>query len=915
MWYALRMKTFCFAVVPRVVALACLCVGLLVAPRVCAQDVPAGQGEKAGDETVLKDAVVIDPVSSSGRVLLFSDAVEALRVAGKWETPKAGDAITMPDGSKKEWKNASAGDDGWLPLRGGGYAVWRVESTEERVMLLDAVGHGSVLVNGELRTGDPYENGYVKLPVLLKKGENELLFKGGRGRVRAKLSTPPAEVYVSNEDATLPDLLAGDWGQYGAVMLVNASRETLRMVGITTELPGDDKPVALDLEAGELSPLVGEFPRISVPPLSIRKIPMRFGKVPMQAPQGAGAAAAAPAAAADAPFVPFDLTVRLSISASRENAAAVSLAHELKLPVRSPGAHHKRTFISGIDGSVQYYSVVPATKVSETAPPGVVLSLHGASVEATNQAGAYAQKDWCHIVCPTNRRPFGFDWEDWGRTDALEVLSDATSELYPVDRKRTYLTGHSMGGHGTWQLGAHFPDLFAAIAPSAGWSSFGSYGGGPPNVYEKGTAPQQMLRRASSASDTLALARNYAMEGVYILHGDADDNVPVTQARAMKKMLAEFHTDFAYYEQPGAGHWWGNECVDWPPIFEFFKRHALTDEYVRRSPIEARRKRIEFVTASPSVSSSCDWVSIIQQVRRMAPSKIDISCDIAKKRYTAKTENIETFVIEYDALLDVKDTFSVEVDGTVLDGISFPRASKAHEGTVSIYREDGAWKWGGGYGRSSSVHPGRGGMFKRAFGNTVVLVYSTAGTPEENAWSLAKAKFDAETFWYRGNGSIAIMADTDYPAYAAHELDVPDRQESYPGCHHSNVVIYGNADTNAAWKVLLADSPVQVHRDRIIMSDRVTTGDNLAALFIRPMANDECASVGVITGTGLPGCRLTDRLPIFVSGVGIPDWVVLSTDMLTNVDQGLLGAGFFGNDWSLERGDSAWLNDAAAEKK
>ena len=54
--------------------------------------------------------------------------------------------------------------------------------------------------------------------------------------------------------------------------------------------------------------------------------------------------------------------------------------------------------------------------------PALFLSVHGASVEATNQARAYAQKDWGHLVAPTNRRPYGFSWEDWGRMDALEVL-------------------------------------------------------------------------------------------------------------------------------------------------------------------------------------------------------------------------------------------------------------------------------------------------------------------------------------------------------------------------------------------------------------------------------------------------------------------------------------------------------------
>ena len=46
-----------------------------------------------------------------------------------------------------------------------------------------------------------------------------------------------------------------------------------------------------------------------------------------------------------------------------------------------------------------------------------------AAVEAINQASSYEPKTWANIVCPTNRRPYGYDWEDWGRLDALEVLA------------------------------------------------------------------------------------------------------------------------------------------------------------------------------------------------------------------------------------------------------------------------------------------------------------------------------------------------------------------------------------------------------------------------------------------------------------------------------------------------------------
>src|SRR4029077_10978732 len=134
----------------------------------------------------------------------------------------------------------------------------------------------------------------------------------------------------------------------------------------------------------------------------------------------------------------------------------------------------KATFISRIDGSVQYYAVNPASGPAGDARPALFLSLHGASVEAIGQADAYSPKSWGYLVAPTNRRPYGFDWEDWGRIDAIEVLTLAMNRFH-TDSSRTYLTGHSMGGHGTWQVGVTFPDHFAAIAPSAGWISFASY--------------------------------------------------------------------------------------------------------------------------------------------------------------------------------------------------------------------------------------------------------------------------------------------------------------------------------------------------------------------------------------------------------------------------------------------------------
>ena len=169
------------------------------------------------------------------------------------------------------------------------------------------------------------------------------------------------------------------------------------------------------------------------------------------------------------------------------------------------------------------------------------------------------------------------------------------------------------------------------------------------------------------------------------------------------------------------------------------------------------------------------------------------------------------------------------------------------------------------------------------------LVYGTHGTAEENAWALQKARFDAEQFWYRGNGSIDVIPDSAFDAKA-------DRDR--------NVILYGNADSNAAWKMLLADSPIQVRRGTILVGDREEKGDDLGILFVRPRPGSDTATVGVVSGSGVIGLRVTDRLPYFVSGVGYPDWTLLGADTLKGA--GVRAAGYFGGDWTIEKGESSW---------
>jgi dienelactone hydrolase len=797
------------------------------------------------EDIVLRDGVAVAFGGRMARVPFRIDPIESRLVKGIWSLPRAGDVVGLAGGTNAVWETVVAKPNGDFehPALRGGYVSVPFISDRDQILLLQAAGHQMVYVNGEPRAGDIYRNGSVSLPVRMRKGTNELLFATGRGALNVRLAESTDPIAIDPRDPTLPDLVLGQRNDtVGAVLVVNATQEPIE---------------GLTLRATAAGGTTTETRVPTVPALGVHKTPFRIVHPGRSRTNR------------------VDLV--LELRDGRNHLSTRTFPVSL-LPTEST---RRETFVSGIDGSVQYYGFVPARPLEgDATAPGLVLSAHGAGVEGAGQAACYAPKVSLHIAAPTNRRPFGFDWEDWGRRDAIEVL-DRVQDLYRTDPSRTYLTGHSMGGHGTWQMGATLPDRFAALAPSAGWISWGTYGGG-----RRPTASnevQSLIQRAGNPVDTFVLATNYLQHGIYILHGDADDNVPVTQARTMRELLGTFHHDFAWHEVPGAGHWFGNQSVDWPPIFDLFARHRIP------KPTEVRRLR--FTTANPGISAKCQWASIEAQVHALAPSRIDLEWDAPARRFTGSTENVARLALHL-GLLEKGSTPTVTLDGQTLTNLLQARAttSSVIPQTVWLTRRGDRWSVSGP-ASVSEKGPHRAGPFKEAFAHRVLLVYGTRGTPEENAWAIAKARFDSESFWYRGNASLEMIPDTAFEARRYRDR---------------GVILYGNADSNGAWKELLGDSPVQVRRGSIRVGDRETTGTDLCCLFLQPRRDSHVASVGVVSGSGVVGMRLADRLPYFLAGVALPDLTVFGPATLEQGWAAVLGAGYFGNDWSVENGEFAW---------
>ena len=100
-----------------------------------------------------------------------------------------------------------------------------------------------------------------------------------------------------------------------------------------------------------------------------------------------------------------------------------------------------------------------------------------------------------------------------------------------VDTRRIYVVGLSMGGMGTFDMAARYPDLFAAAVPICG-----------------GVYPERLASAAKKVK-------------FRIFHGDADGVVPVKNSREIYTYLKTAGADVEYIEFPGCNH------GSWGPAF------------------------------------------------------------------------------------------------------------------------------------------------------------------------------------------------------------------------------------------------------------------------------------------------------------------------------------------------------------
>lgn len=184
-----------------------------------------------------------------------------------------------------------------------------------------------------------------------------------------------------------------------------------------------------------------------------------------------------------------------------------------------------------LDGVMYDYCIYVPPEYDPEKPWPLILFLHGSGergddglLQTEVGIGRAIRRDrtLCPAIVVMPQCRAGGDWSGDMAKLAMSCV-EQTRRAYSVDADRIYLTGLSLGGFGTWLIGANIPSYFAALAPICGF-------------YD----PKQ--------------AESLREVPIWVFHGDKDTAVPVEKSREMVAALRAVGANVQYTEYADGNH-------------------------------------------------------------------------------------------------------------------------------------------------------------------------------------------------------------------------------------------------------------------------------------------------------------------------------------------------------------------------
>jgi len=487
-----------------------------------------------------------------------------------------------------------------------------------------------------------------------------------------------------------------------------------------------------------------------------------------------------------------------------------------------------RSYRSEVDGSLQSYSLAVPGDYKGDKPFPLLVSLHGHGWYRPFQGHPQRVINGLIAVAPQGRG--SIDYMLTAERDVLAAIEDVARD-YRIDPNRIYLEGHSMGGTGSWQIGVHHPDLFAAIAPVCGnadrraWEAWA-----PKNVRSRYTMPPRFAELRDHVLDTVdpvTYAGNLLNLPALAAHGAQDDVVPVGNSRNMAEALKQLGCPAQYEEFEFVRHW------GFPNSFYDKRWSWMTSQQRVAAP-----QRVRYRTASLRHDGAY-WVRIERFAEPLKLAEVDARHLVAQTpaagdpgRFEIATSNVAAFALDLvrsPAFRRSSDqgppkggtTNEPPKGGTTNAAVKIDGQELRAEGASPTFVRSSRGRWRAEpLPKGLAKKKGLEGPVADAFLDSFVLV---RGTTSPDEWEREVIRREAEARardWERlYNCRPRVRDDT-----AITDDDIKS--------HH--LILYGGPAANAITARVAPKLPITIDRDRIRVGGKSFQGADVGVKLCYP---------------------------------------------------------------------------------
>jgi dienelactone hydrolase len=531
-----------------------------------------------------------------------------------------------------------------------------------------------------------------------------------------------------------------------------------------------------------------------------------------------------------------------------------------------------RGYISDVDGSPQPYGLEIPDDVDVSKPTPLVIWLHGRGDEATDlyfikgrdggKRGELQPKG-AIVMHAFGRQCVG--WKSAGEIDVLEAIA-SVKKRYSIDDNRILLAGFSMGGAGTWHIGAHYADRWCCVHPGAGFIDVKRYQNVDP---AKTPAAERILWGVYDVPDYVMNLFN-----VPVVSYSGENDKQRASANIMAETFKQYGHELKQYIGPKVEH-------KWLPLPDMLKE---LDEHLRegRNPYP---RHVQLQTRTLRYNRMF-WVEVTGLANHWEDSRVDATAADAGG-IQVKTQNIASLRLhspwpQHAGAAANQGSTSVIIDG---ESLSIPRTSLDSSG-AAFSQIGGKWHVVKEPDTALRKRPGLQGPIDDAFMSAFLFVAPSgkAASPAVQKWADFEMKHQQDRWRALMRGDVRLKKDTEV---------TPDDIQKY------NLICWGDARSNKVIAQMGDKLPARWNGNKLSFNGKAYDAAVDVPALIYPNPLNPAKYVVLNSGlTFREGHDGTNSL----QNPKLGDWAIINVNNAPSdkLPGGVLENGFFDESWQVK---------------